>query len=197
MALEQIKTPPERTDDLTIYESPEDVDGRLRDLPAAYAIPESGWLLPDGKTIGQILEQYERPETDTQKKEAVVLLSRIQLVLLNLMLHSSGYRSDEPVTSPVKEWDIRMLLGDKTQTTNFGNHHEVSRIPEDTGRLATPISPGEGWLYRMVDFKENFLTIVRSFRYFAPKEEGEYTESRAYNSDKAKWARKLIEQLMG
>lgn len=195
--MESIITPPERVDDLSEWENVNDVESRLRDLPAAYAIPERGWNLPDDKRVGQLVEQYKNPETDTQKKEAASLLGKIQLILLNLMLHSSGFRSDEPVTTPVKQWDIRMLIGDRSQRTNFGNRHEVSRIPEDTGRLATPVSPGEGWMYRMIDYKENFLTVVRSLRYFAPTEAGAKHAERSFNSEKAVWARKLIAHFMG
>ena len=193
----EYKSPSERTDDLSEWGRVEDVDQRIRDLPASFALKESDLMIPEQKSIGQVVEQYNNPDTPTQRKAAEDVLSRLQLIVLNLMAYASGYRDKEPITSPVKEWPTYMLVGDRTQPSNFGNVHEVSRIPEDN-RHATPISPGEGWWFRMVDYENNFLVVVRSLTFHDSDHEKATEENteRQRNRDKAKWARKMIEQIM-
>lgn len=198
MARETYQSPAERTDDLSPWTKSEEVDARIRDLPAAYGLLESDLGIPQQMTIPQIIARFQKPENPTQKQEAANILKRLQLVVLNLMLHSSGHRDEEPVTSPVKEWPMHLLVGDDREVTNFGNVHQVSRIPEDN-RYHTPVSPGEGWCYRMVDFEDNFLHVARGLRFMDPNHEKATAENieRVRSQDKSKWAQRMVRKLMG
>lgn len=191
------KSPSERTDDLSAWERVEDVDQRIRDLPAAYGLMESDFKLPQQMTIPQIIDRFQKPDTPVQQQEAKAVLKRLQVVVLNLMLRSSGYLGDV-VTSPVKDWPPYLLVGDARMPTNFGNMHEVSRIPEDS-RYATPVSPGEGWAFRMVDFEDNFFLIARGLSFLDPTHEKATPENieRVRQQDKSKWAQKMVAEVMG
>lgn len=165
MSKTQFVSPAERTDDLTEWERPEDVNLRILELLAAFGLTERDLRLPPDTDISRLVSQYNQPDNKTQKAQAKQHIERLLLIVLNLMLYESGRRNEkDPVVVPVGEWDMRLLVGDDTYNSNFGNRHEVSRIPED-GRHATPISPGEGWWYRMIDYKDNFLKILPGLRF--------------------------------
>jgi hypothetical protein len=193
MSNQRYLSPAEREDDLGVWEGPEDVDSRIRDLPAAFSLTERDLGLPRGTET--LIRQFKNPENKTQAREAKAYLEKAQLVLLNLMLRSSGYRGT-PVTVPVKQWEYAWLVGDTSYPKNFGNTHQQSRQSDDH-RFTEAVSPGEGWTYRMLDFKDNFLVVLKSLRYFNPVKRNSPEAEEARNLPHAVWARKMIAEIMG
>lgn len=185
--------PAEREDDLCEWEHENDVDKRIADLPAKFGIKETDLGLAGG-TAG-LVRQFLQPENKTLAAEAKRKLSKLQLLVLNLMLYSSGYR-DDPVTAEVKKWPSQLLVGDDMQLTNFGNYPLQSRQSDDN-RHASPVSPGEGWLYRMIDFKENFFKVLKSLNYYTPKPgvDADRAHAEVMGRREVEFAHRLLKQL--
>lgn len=187
--------PPERVDDLTVWEKALDVPIMLRDVFRYFFIREHDLNLKE--PINVVMERFARG-SDQQKQEARKTLAGLQLVILNLMLFCSGYDhgkegGPEFIAVGVKSWDTQLLTGDDMFPRNFGNFHETSR-QAPSQKFETPISPSEGWMFRMIDFKDNFLKVVQSLTYYNPKDPDKNVEeiTRKLNSPEAEHARRCI-----
>lgn len=188
--------PAQREDDLSEWKNENDVPNHLRDLPRYFHLREKDWGLPfRPETLIQRLEIG----TDNEKKEAQQILHRMYFAVLNLMLFCSGYEKtieNELVNSHVREWETHMLVGNPAFPRNFGNQQAVSRQP-DQKKFATPNHAYEGRFFRMLDYKNNFLTVVKAFKYYEPDEEE--TPEVKYKTEESKegvFGRRVVKAFM-
>jgi hypothetical protein len=192
MAAETYTPPSKRLEDLAEFTNVEDVPVRIRELPRYFYLKESDFGLKE--TLAHYVRNL-KSDSETERKEAKDYLSRVQLVLLNLMLQCSGYKG-ETIQAPVAEWPTEMLIGDARYPRNFGNPFQPSR-PSDDSRYDSPNNGGEGWLYRVLDFKDNFGVVISSLRYFEPDDEKHPKMVKKRESDQCQFALGLIGALFG
>ncbi len=197
MANKKFVPPPERVDDLSEWEKSLDVPHMVRDLPRGFYLRIEDLRLKE--PIGLVLERFARG-SEMQQQEARKILGGLQLVVLNLMLFCSGYDygkdSDESfIHVGVKQWDTGMLTGNEMYPRNFGNFHEISR-QSTSSKYDTPLSPSEGWMFRMIDFKENFLKVVQSLNFFEPADLEDPGVARRLQSPEHEYAVRCIQKFL-
>jgi hypothetical protein len=190
MAAETYIPPSKRLEDLAEFKDVEDVPVRIRELPRYFFLKESDFGLKE--TLASYVRNL-KSDSEVERKEAKDILSKVQLTLLNLMLKCSGYKG-ETIMAPVTEWPTEMLIGDARNPRNFGNPFQPSR-PSDDSRYDDPNNGGEGWLYRVLDFKDNFGVVISSLRYFEPDDEQHPKMVKKRQSEQCKFALNLIASL--
>lgn len=197
MASQQFVPPPERVDDLSEWERAVDVPHKLRDLFRYFFIRERDLELKE--PINVLLQRFQNG-SEIEKQEAQAVLGRLQLVVLNLMLKCSGYQfgteGHDWIAVPVKQWETAMLVGNPSLPRNFGNLHGISRMP-DQQKFDTPVSPSEGWMFRMVDFKDNFIKLVQSLNFYEPDEVDSPDVTYRLGSKERKYAEQCIRRFLG